>query len=136
MRPQSLEVTVKRGIVGGLGLFGLGVLLLPWADVRDNPSRATWEVLVIHVTGPVVAVALLSLWPRWPRLKPDARVGMVFATAFGLPVLGLSLVGVGDLAGRALVALVVALSVSALWWVALGQRLDAAAAGRLPPRDL
>lgn len=135
MQPQSLGVTAKRGIVGGLGCFGLGVLLVPLADVRDNPSRAAWAVLLIHVIGPVVAVAALSSWPRWPRLKPDARVGILFATAFGLPVIALSLVRVGSLAERALVALVVALSVSALWWVALGQRLDAAAAGRRPPNE-
>ena len=132
MTRQSLEVTARRGIAGGLGLFGLGVLLLPLAEVRDNPSRAAWAVLMIHVIGPVLAVALLSLLPRWPRLRPDVRVGLVFVLAFGLPVLGFSVVRSGYLAEEALVALVIALSAAALWWVALGQRLDAAAAAKRP----
>ena len=69
---------------------------------------------------------LLSRWSRWPRLKPDARVGLLIIAVWVLPVAVLALVRHGIPAGTALVALVLALSTTALWWVVFGQRLDAA----------
>jgi len=79
---QSLELTAKRGIVGGLGVFGLGALLVPIAGVRDNPSPAAWSALGIHLAGPILAIVLLSNWRRWPHLNPQVRVGVLMLTAF------------------------------------------------------
>ena len=124
-----VTLTLKRGIVGGLGVFGLGALLSPWADVRDHPGWAAWLAFLVHLLGPVLALALLSLWPRWLRLKPDVRVGLAFLAAFLLPLVGLTLLGTGEFTGRAIVALILGLSISALWWVAFGQRLDQSAGG-------
>ena len=128
MRNQ-LTLTLKRGIVGGLWIFGLGALLPPWAEVRDNPSLAAWIAFLVHLLGPVVTLAILSRWPPWPQLKPDVRVGVAFLAAFALPLLGLVLLGTGPFAERAIVALILALSITALWWVAFGQRLDESAKG-------
>jgi hypothetical protein len=122
--------TFKRGIVGGLGVFGLLALLSPWSDARDQSGPIAWMVFVIHLLGPVLALALLSLWPRWRRLKPDVRVGLGFLATFVLPLAGLTALGTAQFAGRAIVALIVALSMTALWWVAVGQKLDESSVGQ------
>ena len=123
---QSLELTFKRGITAGLGIFGLFILLVPIADVRDRPGPRSWLALAIHVAGPVVAAVALSLWPRWRRLRPDVRFGTLFVAAFALPVAALTVAGAEQLDERAVVALVVSISFTALWWVLRGQTPDAA----------
>jgi len=126
MARQSLELTFKRGITAGLGIFGLFIILVPIADVRDRPGPRSWLALAIHVAGPVVAAVALSLWPRWRQLRPDVRFGTLFAAAFALPVAALTVAGAERLDERAVVALVVSISFTALWWVLRGQTLDAA----------
>jgi len=126
MAKQSLELTFKRGITAGLGIFGLFILLVPIGDVRDRPSRGSWLALAIHVAGPIVAAIALSLWPRWRHLRPDLRFGTLFVAAFALPVVALTVAGAEQLDERAVVALVVSISFTALWWVLRGQKLDAA----------
>ena len=126
MARQSLELTFKRGITAGLGIFGLFIILVPIADVRDRPGPRSWLALAIHVAGPIVAAVALSLWPRWRQLRPDVRFGTLFAAAFALPVAALTVAGAEQLDERAVVALVVSISFTALWWVLRGQTLDAA----------
>ena len=132
MARQSLELTFKRGITAGLGIFGLFIILVPIADVRDRPGPRSWLALAIHVAGPVVAAVALSLWPRWRQLRPDVRFGTLFVAAFALPVAALAVAGARPMDERAVVSLVLAISFAALWWVVAGQKLDAAGSSADP----
>jgi hypothetical protein len=123
---SSLELSAKRGIVGGLGLFGLAVLLAPIDAAREDSTVAAWLALAIHVAGPLLAVAAMSSWRRWRDLRPDTRVGLLIASAFAFPALAFVAMRRENLPGSMLVSLVLALSTAALWWVVRGQRLDAA----------
>lgn len=129
MATSSSVITAKRGITGGLGLFGLGALLAPWAEVRDHPSALTWGVLAIHIVGPLLAIAILSRLPGWRGFRPDLRVGLIFLGSFLIPGLALWVLGQGELTGHLIISLIVALSAGALWWVLLGQQLDASDQG-------
>jgi hypothetical protein len=122
---SSLELSAKRGIVGGLGLFGLAVLLAPIDAARDDSTVAAWLALAIHVVGPLLAVAAMSSWRRWRHLRPDTRVGLLIASAFAFPALAFVVMRRENLPGSMVVSLVLALSTAALWWVVRGQRLDA-----------
>ena len=124
--PSSLELSAKRGIVGGLGLFGLAVLLAPIDAAREDSTVAAWLALAIHVAGPLLAVAAMSSWRRWRHLRPDTRIGLLIASAFAIPALAFVPMRRENLAGNMVVSLGLALSTAALWWVVRGQRLDAA----------
>jgi L-lactate permease len=122
---SSLELSAKRGIVGGLGLFGLAVLLAPIDAAREDSTVTAWLALAIHVAGPLLAVAAMSSWRRWRHLRPDTRVGLLIASAFAFPTLAFVAMRGENLPGSMLVSLILALSTAALWWVVRGQRLDA-----------
>ena len=131
MATSSSVTTAKRGITGGLGLFGLGALLAPWAEVRDHPSAQTWGVLAIHIVGPLLAIAILSQLHRWRSFRPDLQVGLIFLGSFLIPGLALWVFGEGEVTGHLIIALIVALSAGALWWVLLGQQLDTSGQGEV-----
>lgn len=121
---SSLGRSAKRGMVGGLGLFGLAVLLAPIDAAREEATVAAWLALAIHVVGPLLAVAAMSSWRRWRHLRPDARVGLLMASAFAVPALAFVAMRRENLPGSMVVSLVLALSTAALWWVVRGERLD------------